>query len=147
MGKRTKFEGASCPVARSMDAIGDWWSLLIVRDALDGMRRFGEFQTSLGIAKNMLAARLRNLVTYGILEVKPASDGSAYREYVLTRKGRALFHVVVGLRQWGEGYLYKPGEVHSVMVDSKKHKPIGKLELRSEDGRLLGPSDATVKKV
>jgi len=79
------------PVARSLDAIGDWWSLLIVRNAFSGQRRFGEFQKSLGMAKNILTVRLRKLVGCGILEIVPASDGSAYQEYVLTKKGRAFF--------------------------------------------------------
>src|ERR1700751_3546279 len=91
---------ADCPVARALDAIGDWWSLLIVRDAFDGLRRFGDFQHNLGIAKGMLTTRLRKLVELGVLELVPASDGSAYQEYALTRKGRDLFPVVVSLRQW-----------------------------------------------
>lgn len=144
--KRTSLEGAACPVARSLDAIGDWWSLLIVRDAFDGLRRFGEFQKSLGLAKNILAARLKTLVAHGILESAPASDGSAYREYVLTEKGRGLFPVIVGLRQWGEDFFYGKGEFHSALVDRTHGRPVRRLELRSEDGRLLGPSDAVVQK-
>lgn len=147
MVRRTSLEGAACPVARSLDVIGDWWSLLIVRDAFDGLRRFGEFQRSLGLAKNILADRLRTLLAHGILEQVPASDGSAYQEYVLTPKGRALFPVVVGLRQWGEAFFYGAGEPHSVLVDSKAGKPVRPLEVRAEDGRLLGPDDAVVKKV
>ncbi|AGA26423.1 winged helix-turn-helix transcriptional regulator [Singulisphaera acidiphila] len=147
MVKRTSLEGAECPVARSLDAIGDWWSLLIIRDAFDGMRRFGEFQKSLGVAKNILAARLRTLVAQGILELAPASDGSAYQEYHLTSKGRGLFYVVVGLRQWGEDTFYERGEAHSVLLDREGGRPVRRLELRSEDGRLLGPEDAVVKKV
>jgi DNA-binding HxlR family transcriptional regulator len=145
--KRKSLKGVECPVARSLDVIGDWWSLLIIRDAFDGMRRFGEFQKSLGVSKGILTARLRQLVLLGILEVAPASDGTAYKEYILTNKGRGLFHVVVGLRQWGEEFLYKRGEAHSVMIDTRHGKPVGKLELRAHDGRSLGPSDATVKKV
>jgi len=147
MVKRTSLAGAECPVARSLDAIGDWWSLLIVRDAFDGVRRFGEFQKSLGVAKNILAARLKALVADGVLESVPASDGSAYQEYALTAKGRGLFPVVVGLRQWGEEYLFARSEPHSVLIDSVLGKPVRRLELRSQDGRLLGSDDAVVKKV
>ena len=103
--KRTSHVAAACPVARSLDVIGDWWTLLIVRDALLGKRRFGEFQRSLGVAKNVLAARLRRLVDDGILELTPASDGSAYQEYLLTSKGRALRPVVRSLRDWGNAHL------------------------------------------
>ena len=142
--RRTSLSDAECPVARSLDAIGDWWSLLIVRDAFDGPRRFGELQKSLGVAKNILAARLRTLLAHVILELVPASDGSAYQEYALTEKGRGLFHVVVGLRQWGEDYFFGPGEQHSVMVDKKTGRRVRRLELRALDGRVLGPSVAVV---
>ena len=147
MVKRTSLEGADCPVARSLDVIGDWWSLLIVRDAFDGLRRFGEFQKSLGMAKNVLAARLRTLVAHDILKTAPVSEDSAYQEYVLTAKGRGLFHVIVSLRQWGEAYSFKPGEAHSTLVDVVAGQPIRKLEVRAEDGRLLGPAEAIVKKL
>jgi len=146
MVKRTSLEGAACPVARSLDAIGDWWSLLIVRDAFDGIRRFGEFQKSLGVAKNILSDRLRTLVAHGILAVAPASDGSAYQEYVLTDKGRALFPVIVGLRQWGEDHYYGPAEAHSTLIDRKRGQAVRRLEIRAQDGRLLEPDDTVVQK-
>ncbi|MBC2656479.1 helix-turn-helix transcriptional regulator [Pseudomonas sp. MSSRFD41] len=141
MVKRTRLQDAECPVARSLDAIGDWWSLLIVRDAFDGIRRFGEFQRNLGMAKNILAARLRTLVEHGVLDVVPASDGSAYQEYVLTDKGKGLFPLIIGLRQWGEAFFYAEGEAHSQLVDRQTRQPLRALELRSADGRLLGPED------
>lgn len=141
MVQRTRLQDAECPVARSLDAIGDWWSLLIVRDAFDGLRRFGEFQRNLGMAKNILASRLRQLVEHRILELVPASDGSAYQEYVLTEKGRGLFPLIVGLRQWGEAFFYQPGEAHSVLVDRQSGAPVSPLQLRAADGRVLGPDD------
>ncbi|MFF8810927.1 winged helix-turn-helix transcriptional regulator [Streptomyces pactum] len=147
MVTRTRLDDSPCPVARSVDAIGDWWSLLIVRDAFDGSRRFGEFQRSLGVAKNILTARLRTLVAGGVLESVPASDGSAYREYVLTAKGRALFPVVVALRQWGEEYFFGPDEPHSRLVDREQGYGLRPLEVRAADGRLVGPDDTTVRKV
>ncbi len=146
MVKRVSFWDASCPVARALDVIGDWWSLLIIRDAFDGVRRFSEFQTSLGIAKGMLATRLRDLTERGILETAPASDGTAYREYVLTEKGRGLFLVIVALRQWGEDHLYRPGEARSSLVDTGTGAPVARLELRAENGRSLGWSDTRVRK-
>src|SRR5206468_11869696 len=82
-------------------AAGDAWSMLVVRDAFAGKRRFGEFEKSLGVAKNILTVRLRKLVALGVLEQVPAADGSAYREYALTEKGRGLFLVLVALGQWG----------------------------------------------
>jgi DNA-binding HxlR family transcriptional regulator len=106
--RRTDLSQNACPVARSLSVVGDWWSLLVVRDALRGVRRFGEFQTRLGLAKNILAARLRALVEAGILELQPASDGSAYQEYVLTEKGRSLRPVVEALAAWGNVHCAAP---------------------------------------
>lgn len=145
--QRTSFAHAACPVARSLDAIGDWWSLLIVRDAFDGVRRFGEFQKGLGVSKGILAARLRELVDQGVLATVPASDGSAYQEYVLTDRGRALFPVVVALRQWGEDHCFDPGEPRSTLVDTARGKPIARLEIKAGDGRSLAAEDTRVSKV
>ena len=80
-----------CPVARSADLLGDRWALLVIRDAFDGITRFGDFQRSVGAARNILSDRLRKLVEAGILQLQPASDGSAYQEYVLTHAGQELF--------------------------------------------------------
>jgi DNA-binding HxlR family transcriptional regulator len=147
VAKRTSHREARCPVARPLDAIGDWWSLLIIRDAFDGLHRFGEFQKNLGLAKNILSARLHNLVEHGILDTVPASDGSVYQEYVLTEKGRGLFPVLVALRQWGEDFFFQPDEAHVRLVDRKRGLPVRRLELRSQDGHLLGAADTVVKAV
>ncbi|WP_129643209.1 winged helix-turn-helix transcriptional regulator [Peristeroidobacter agariperforans] len=147
MAKRISLAEADCPVARALDVIGDRWSLLIIRDAFDGVRRFSDFQSGLGIAKGMLAARLRDLVERGVLATEPASDGSVYRDYVLTERGRGLFLVVVALRQWGEGHLYQKGEHRSRLVDTAKNAPVAQLELRSRDGHVLRWNDARVQKV
>lgn len=142
--KRKSLQGDVCPIARTLDAIGDWWSLLIIRDALIGARRFSQFQKNLGVAKNILTVRLRSLVAQGILEVQSASDGSAYQDYVPTDKARALFPVLVALRQWGEEYAFKPGETCSSLVDRENGLPLGKLEIRAQDGRLLEQADTKV---
>src|ERR1700722_10376068 len=98
--KKKNLATALCPIARAMDVVGDWWSILIVRDAMRGVRRFNEFAANLGLARNILAGRLKKLVAAGVLEIVPASDGSAYNEYALTPKGQALFYVMVAPRQW-----------------------------------------------
>jgi DNA-binding HxlR family transcriptional regulator len=147
MAKRKSFGEADCPVARSLDVIGDWWSLLIVRDAFDGVRRFTDFQKGLGVSKGILAARLRELVARGVLEMAPAADGGAYQDYVLTGKGRDLFALVVALRQWGEDHCFRPGERHSALVESKTGRPVGRLEVRSKSGRTLAAPDTTVHKL
>src|SRR3982751_5462273 len=137
MVKRTSFEGDDCPIARSLEALGDWWSLLIIREALFGVSRFGEFQKKLGLAKNILAVRLRTLVDQGILATAPASDGSAYQEYLLTPKGRGVFPILVALRQWSEEFDDHPEEISTILVDKEKAAPAARLELYSQDGRLL----------
>lgn len=140
---RTSFVGSTCPVARSVDLLADPWTLLIVRDAFDGVARFGAFQRSLGVARNVLSGRLRALVDAGILAVAPASDGTAYHEYALTPKGRDLFPVVVALRQWAETHAFEPGEDRSVLVERETGRRLAPLEPRTEDGRPLAP-EATV---
>jgi DNA-binding HxlR family transcriptional regulator len=147
MVKRKSFADWPCPVARALDAVGDRWSLLIVRDVFDGIRRFGELEASLRVARNILTDRLKTLVEQGILKMVPASDGTAYCEYVLTEKGEKLFPVIVSLRQWGESHLYARGEKHSVLVERSTGKRVRPLELRFHDGRLLRPSDTVVRNV
>ena len=145
MVKRTSFERDDCPIARSLDAIGDWWSMLIIREALFGTSRFGEFQKKLGLAKNILTVRLRALVDQGILKTAPASDGSAYQEYLLTPKGRGVFPILVALRQWSEEFDERPEEIATILVDKEKGRPVRKLELYSQDGRLLSAGDTALK--
>jgi DNA-binding HxlR family transcriptional regulator len=143
--KRTSLAGDACPIARALDVFGDWWSLLIIRDASLGRRRFGEFQHSLGLAKNILSARLRALVERGILKMVPASDGSAYQDYVLTPKGRGIFPILVALRQWSEEFDEHPDEIATMLVDREKGKPVKKLALYAQDGRLLSAADTALK--
>ena len=113
--KRKTSEEDTCPVARSLQAVGDTWSVLIVRQAFAGDRRFGEFEKSLGVAKNILTVRLRKLVALGVLEQVPI-DGSAHHEYALTQKGRGLYLVLMALKQWGEGC---GGPADHVLVDKQ----------------------------
>ncbi|WP_338759157.1 helix-turn-helix domain-containing protein [Massilia sp. METH4] len=147
MAGRKNNRAEPCPVARGVDVVGERWALLIVRDAFDGVRRFGDFQRSLGMARNILADRLRMLVEAGILASQPASDGSAYQEYVLTAKGEDLFQVIVALRRWGERHLFAPGEAHSVLVRRDTGRAVADLALRTADGEELSAADTAVKKV
>jgi DNA-binding HxlR family transcriptional regulator len=130
-----------CPVARSLDVVGEWWSLLIIRDAMLGVKRFSDFERRLGMAKNILTARLKTLVEGGILRIVPASDGSAYNEYELTPKGADLLPVMVAFRQWGDKYMFPSGDEHSELHDKKNHKPLAPLVVHSADGRSLGVDD------
>ncbi len=137
----------TCPVARTVDIVGDKWSLLIIRDAFDGIRRFNQFQRDLGIARNILAARLRDLVHAGILRVENATGGSAYQEYVLTDKGEDLFDLIVSLRQWGQAHAFAPGEPHSVLIDATTGEPVPRLSYTTPDGGRIQARQARVRKV
>ena len=133
-----------CPLARGYNAIGDWWSLLIISQiVLGGLRRFNELQESLGMAKNILTARLKKLVDQGILEKVPAAEG-AHHEYVATEIGRDLYTVLVALRQWGaKHFAMSCGEKH-ILVDREAQKPVAPLEVRASDGRVLEVDDMEV---
>lgn len=147
MAKRKSLADSTCPVARALDIVGDQWSMLIVRDAFDGIRRFGEFEASLGIARNILTDRLRKLVEQRVLALVPASDGSAYQEYLLTERGEALFPVIVMLRQWGEANLYRRGEKHSVLVDRASGRALRKVPLMRDDGSSVEHEQTYVRKL
>jgi DNA-binding HxlR family transcriptional regulator len=142
--KRKSNQDSVCPIARSLDVIGEWWSPLIIRDAMLGVKRFSEFERRLGMAKNILTARLKTLVDAGILRVVPASDGSAYNEYDLTQKGKDLLPTLIALRQWGEKYMYDKGDAHSTMLDRRDRKPLAEIQVRSADGRVVGVDDVDV---
>jgi DNA-binding HxlR family transcriptional regulator len=142
--RRKSLDAAHCPIARSLDVIGDWWSLLIVRDAFLGRRRFGEFQKSLGLSRNILTQRLRALVADGILDLVPASDGSAYQEYVLAPRGRDLYPVIVALRQWGTDHCFDAVPCGTVLVERATGKPVRKLTVQAEDGRALDARETTL---
>jgi DNA-binding HxlR family transcriptional regulator len=147
MAKPLQAPAQPCPVARSVDLVGDRWSLLIVRDAFDGTRRFSDFQRGLGVARSILADRLRGLVEAGIFAVGPASDGTSYQEYLLTPRGLDLFPVVVALRQWGERHLFAPGEAHSQLVETRTGKPLGRMQPVAANGRSIAAQAASVVKL
>jgi DNA-binding HxlR family transcriptional regulator len=99
-----------CSVAQSLEQIGEWWTLLIIRDALLGVRRFEEFQSRLGIARNVLAGRLDGLVDNGILWRRQYSERPVRHEYLLTDKGKDLWVVMTALRQWGDHWALEPAQ-------------------------------------
>ena len=103
--KRTSFSGMACSVAQTLEVVGEWWTLLIVRDAFLGVRRFEDFQRRLGVSRNVLAERLATLVQHGILTPVPYQEHPPRSEYRLTDKGRELYPVIVTLRQWGDRWL------------------------------------------
>lgn len=130
------FVTTTCPVARTVDLLGDRWMLMIIRDAFDGISRFTDFQKSLGVAKNVLAARLKILVDAGVFSLIPAKEGGVYKAYQLTDKGKSLLPLMVSLRQWGEENLFREGEAISHLVD-EEGLPVAKLVVTSQNGTVM----------
>nr|WP_323746674.1 helix-turn-helix domain-containing protein [Catenulispora pinisilvae] len=133
-----------CPVMRTVDLVGDRWTLLILRDAFDGPRRFSQLQRSLGIAKNILSDRLTGLVEAGILRTEPAADTSAYQAYALTEKGADLFDVIIALRQWGERHAFDPGEDYRPLLDQRTGEPLRHLAYARPDGSPVRPEQTAL---
>jgi DNA-binding HxlR family transcriptional regulator len=117
--RRTSLADMHCSVARTVDVIGEWWTPLIVRDAFYGRRRFEDFQRSLGLARNVLAARLERLVETGIME--RVQEHPPRDEYVLTEKGRDLFPVIAALLAWGDKWTAGPAGPPLLLI----HEPCG----------------------
>jgi DNA-binding HxlR family transcriptional regulator len=130
------FEHMRCPIARSLDRVGEWWSILILRDAFKGMTRFDQFQKSLGIAPNMLTRRLTTLVESGLLERRLYSEKPPRYEYVLTDKGRDFRPVLWSLVAWGNKHFPPEGET-VVVVDSETGEEIDPVVIDGHTGRVL----------
>ena len=125
-----------CSIAAALEAVGERWSFLILRGAFNGLHHFEEFQTTLGIARNILSHRLGRLVENGILERVPDPSDRRKVSYRLTEKGRDLLPVLLSLRQWGERWVSgKPS--NPVLVDRYSRQPIAPMAVRSGDGRVL----------
>ncbi len=127
-----------CSVARTLDIVGEWWSLLIIRDAFLGARRFDDFQRRTGIARNILSLRLERLVQDGILERRPYQERPLRHEYRLTEKGRDLFEVLTALRQWGDRWT-TGGEPPLVLEHHQCGSVVSGVFTCSECGERLTP--------
>ncbi len=124
--RRTSYELMNCSIASALDIVGEPWTLLIVRDAFYGVRRFDDFQENLGIARNVLTARLKKLVETGVFRKTAYRQRPLRHEYRLTEKGAALFPVIVGLKQWGDRF----------GVAARNGKP---MDLVDREGHTLDP--------
>jgi DNA-binding HxlR family transcriptional regulator len=138
---RKRFEAMNCGVAQALEVLGDWWTLLIVRDAFFGVRRFADFEADLGIAKNVLSQRLQHLVDHGILEKVDAGQHGSRFEYHLTGRGEALLPVLTALREWSDEWIYGRGHEPLVFRDRRTRRRIPRLRVRDADGRPLGRRD------
>lgn len=136
--KYKSFAHMNCSLAQSLEILGERWTLLILRDAFRGSRRFDDF-LSLGIARNVLTTRLNTLVEQGILE-KRAVDGKS-SDYLLTDKGLDLQPVLLSLTHWGDKHMPHPDGTRLRFVEKATDEPIREMSAMSQDGRPLGAKD------
>src|ERR1700757_4615838 len=134
--QRKSFESMSCPIARSLERVGEWWSILILRDAFRGLTRFDQFQKSLDIAPNMLTRRLNALVESGLLERRRYSERPPRDEYVLTERGRDFRPVLWALLAWGNKH-FAPEGASVVLVDKETGNEIHPVMVDEANGRRL----------
>ena len=120
--ERKSFADMRCSVAQCLEVVGEWWSMLIVRDAFLGVTRFDQFQERLGISRNVLNQRLAYLVEQGVLEKVPYSEHPPRHDYRLTAKGRDFWPVLTAMRQWGDKYAAPDGPPLEIM-----HEGCGKI--------------------
>jgi DNA-binding HxlR family transcriptional regulator len=137
--KLKSFDHMNCSLAQTLAVIGERWTLLILRDAFFGRKRFEEFQKSLGIARNILTSRLNRLVDEGILEKRPVDAGRF--EYVLTPKGLELQPVLLSMTHWGDRHKPHAKGKRVVFVERATGEPIQPMAVHSADGRVLRPRD------
>ncbi len=138
---RNKFNDLNCSLSDSLNLIGEWWTILILRESFFGTRRFEDFQQQLGIARNILTARLSTLCESGILERVPVKQGAKRHEYQLTTMGRDLLTIVIALTQWGDRWLRKDQGVPVTFIERNNGEEIPKVCVRAKDGRELKTRD------
>lgn len=126
--RKASFADMHCSVAQSLEIIGEWWTLLILRDAFLGVRRFDEFVERLGISRNVLTSRLDTLVEADVLERRPYDEGRGRYDYVLTPKGRSLWPVMVALRQWGDEWILGEGN-EPLLLEHRGHDHLTTAQL------------------
>ena len=141
--QRKRFSEMACPIARSLDRVGEWWSMLILRDAFAGLSRFDDFQQSLGIAPAMLTRRLNALVDHGLLERRRYSERPPRDEYVLTERGMDFRPVLIAMLAWGNRHFAPEGET-ILIIDSQTQQPADPVLVDRATGRPLVAPDYMV---
>lgn len=134
--RRIALSDMLCPIARSLDRVGAWWSILILRDAFHGLSRFDQFQKSLPIAPNMLSRRLSELVAAGLLEKQRYSDHPPRDEYRLTEAGRDFYPVLLMLMEWGNRH-FAPEGASSVVVERETGQAARPVVVDTNTGRAI----------
>lgn len=123
--RRTRFDASPCPIARTTDLIGDWWTPIVMREAFLGRRRFDDFQQALSLSRGVLAQRLARLVEEGLLERRPYQERPPRHEYVLTDMGRDFYPVLAAMWRWGSDWLWEDGEASPFeLVHRETGRPI-----------------------
>ena len=135
--QKQSFSEMECPIAQALEQIGEWWSLLILRDAMLGVRFFGEFEKRLGITPTTLTRRLQTLVEHGVLARRACDERPPRDEYVLTEKGRQLFGIVVLLGGWGNTWIAGPGQEHLQFVDNETGAPVDPVVVDRKTGARI----------
>ena len=143
--KHTSFANMPCSVARALEAVGDGWSFLVIRDLFYGAGRFEDLLEHTGIARNILASRLRKLVESGVVEKHTSSDGGKRKKYRLSKKGRDFFPVLIALMQWGDRWESGDRGPTLRMVDRAHGQDIAAIEVADAQGHALGPEDVTIQ--
>jgi DNA-binding HxlR family transcriptional regulator len=138
---RKRFDEMNCAIAQALEQVGDWWTLLLVREAFYRTRTFTGFSENLGIAKNVLAERLKRLVELGIFRQEQPKPGVERYTYRLTDKGRDLLPVLVALMQWGDKWVFGESCEPIQILDGVRQRPIRKMMVTAADGRPLGISE------
>jgi DNA-binding HxlR family transcriptional regulator len=141
--QRTSFSGMHCPIARSLEHVGEWWSILILRDAFRGVTRFDAFRDSLGVAPNILTRRLKALVEAGLLERRRYCEHPPRDEYILTDRGRDFRPVLLDLITWGNRH-FPPDGVRTQIVDAKTGEPADPILVDRATGRPIDGPDFKV---
>jgi DNA-binding HxlR family transcriptional regulator len=136
---RKRFDDMPCSIARALDLVGDWWTLLIIREAFLGVRRFADFRDHLGIARNILSDRLQKLVAEEILSKVAKQDAERGFEYRLTEKGKDLWTVLTALRLWGDKWIYGPGKEPVIVRDRDRGAMVTQLLPADAQGHPLDP--------
>src|SRR6202048_1851658 len=129
--EKKSWANADCPIARAVDLLGEWGSLLIVREAFGGTTRFDAFHKRLGISRHVFTTRLNQLVHGGVLKRRPIATDAKRQEYVLTEMGEDLLTLVVAMRQWGDRWLFTPDTVPADLIDGRDGALVSPL--RSEE--------------
>jgi len=135
--RRTRFDRAPCPIARTTDLIGDWWTPVLLRNACLGVRRFEDFQRTLGVPRAILAKRLERLVAEGLLMKQPYQERPLRHEYRLTEKGRAFFDVLAAMWRWGEDWLWPEGEPPVELVHRETGRRVRPVVVDEETGERI----------